>query len=231
MAVPQGGFNWNTSTLGQFLQSASNMTVEELRASMADLRRALQMEIPILAAVEAPYVSGPDAAGGPATGNPILVGGISGGNVQRLSVTSGGVAWTRAFGLDDSGLDRSLLADRAGVLAVAPPVSKLWAQFSTAAPAATALALTQPAPGAALRQVVLYLAVDIACAATAQGPITITFGTEAASIACPANDTRRWLMNGPMLFPANTPVGLSTPAPVAGAIVTGCMIGYTASLP
>ena len=236
MALPQG-INWNTWTLGQFLQSASGMTVEELRAAIRDLQSALQTQVPILAAIEAPYVSGPDAAGAAVTGNPVVIGGRDlGGLVRVIQPDTSGRVFVRNQVVDDANTAHDQLSDRTGILAVAPPVSKLFSQGGGQG-VGLALSLTQAAPGVGLRNILLGLSITITTAATAQPALTFTFGTSPAGsgnvvLACPANDTRTWTFPAPILCAANTAAILSSSAaPAAGAYLTGVLTGYVASFP
>jgi hypothetical protein len=236
VAVPQGGINWASVSLADFLEYAGAMNPTELLASLRDMRQATGLSFPLVAALTA-GMTGPDAAGANITGNPILVGGNNQtGVIKTLLTDSGGILLTIAEGRDDAAGNRVLLTDRTGILSVSPPASKLVGNTAAAA-SNVGIALTLAAPGANLRNVILGWGFSIAMGATAFAPAQANFsgGLNAtgygASVACPANDARSWAFEGPLLGTANTPQVLAIPAGAAGGFMQAWIAGYVASFP
>lgn len=227
MAVPQGGIDWRTSSLADFLEYAAQMTPQELVAALRDMRQATGLSLPVVQAV----TSGPvtDAFGA----IPVTLHDATGAALA----SSNGTGITRGIavqGTDDISGSRILLTDRAGILAVGPPVTKLWSQIAQNVGAAISVA--QAAPGANLYLVVLAWGYSIACAAAALAPGTVSaVGAGArlgASVACPINDSRHWEGSGPVLATAvNTGITITGPAAPAAANHTLWMVGYTAAAP
>lgn len=238
MTVPQGGINWGTWSLADFLKAAAAMTPQELEAQLRDLRQALGFKYSVSPAIVAGSLSGPDPAGSPITGNPVLVAGSFGGSVRALNVDTSGklLGVVTAQGADDLVIARSMICDRAGILAVAPPVSKLVVAGNTVAGANTATA-TLAAPAAGLRNVVLAATLTLACGANAiaanavAGMTGVQGGAIAFATACPVNDMRVLNIEGPIIGAAATAIVFSSPVGVVGASLAVQLFGYVAAFP
>lgn len=229
--------NLRTSPIGDVLAWCAQQPLADVLAMLSQLRGETGLPVPALMMIPG-GTQGPDAAGELATGNPVLFGGReSATGLARTAWTdSAGRIFVRPQGVDDINTARDNVCDRAGILAVAPPVSKLWrASGSFVAVVGT---ITQPAPGAGLRNVVLSWGVTLATGANAQPAIPVALNGGAAgfpnhSIACPANDFRAYSAQGPVIGDVAAAVTLATGgvASVAGAFLGLWMVGYVAAFP
>jgi hypothetical protein len=224
--------NLRTTPLGEFLAYCSKMPIQEAAAILRKLYEDTGIRLPFSLTVANQQ---PDASADIITANPTLIGGRDNAGVMRpILVNPVGNPIVAVQTIDDGGVGRTVISDRAGILAVAPPVSKLWVAVGNATGAGSAVA-TQAAPGAGLRNVVLSWGLSVACAAAALAPgfASLTGGSFGVSqaIACPANDSRNLTADGPYLGAANTAVALSAPAIGAGAVSAVWLCGYTAAFP
>jgi hypothetical protein len=231
--------NLRTSPLGDVLAWCAQQPLADVRAMLQQLADETGLPVPATMLI-AGGTQGPDAVGDQISGNPVLLGADSVGAVSRVKADGAGnlIAMT---GQDDAlTTPKALLTDRARILAVAPPVSKLWT--ISAAPNAAGAGAVQNGPAAGLRNVILSWGVSISCGATPQPTIDLgcavnpllPFGSPYpwVKMACPANDSRAFAGEGPVIFPpaTNATVGIGA-APAAGVQITVWAVGYVAAFP
>ncbi len=231
-------WNWNTALLSDFLTAAPAMTVTEFKAQLRDLVEQLGVSIPVGVNVGGAATEGPDAAGAVPQGNPLSIAGVRNdtGALARILTDLNGTLIVQPRSIDDAGNNRAMLSDRAGILALGQPVSKIVTASQTGT--ASIVQASLAAPGAGLRNVVLAWTISVACGATALAAGTAPFsGTTstgvqpAIQIACPVNDCRIISGDGPLLGGVNTVVTLGTPTLPAGALGAVWITGYIASFP
>jgi hypothetical protein len=196
VATPQGGFNWNTVLLEDFLEAAEAMTPQELVGALRDMREQTGLSLPLVASIL--------------------------GSVQ-IQVT------------DSNGVEHAVEGDQNGMLFAGPP-SKHVRQVGASGSAAVA---TLSDLGANHRNVVMAFGITIACGANALAPASATLsGLQGPSsitiqLACPANDIRTVLAQGPFVSGPTgfSAISLTLPALPVGALGSCWLAGYDAAIP
>lgn len=210
--------NLRTSTLGDILTWCSQQPLSDVRNMLKQLSDETGLPIAAILALESPQTV--------ANGTDLL-------GVQHQLVTDAqGNLIVNADGRDEAGGMHVMLTDRTGILASAPPVSKLWFQAASYTNPGIP-SITQPAPGGGLRNVVLAWGFGVACGVNAQPPILISFSAGPQMyVACPANDWRGYSAPGPLLGGANSSLTMScSVTPPVGANLALWMVGYVAAFP
>jgi hypothetical protein len=203
VAVPQGGIDWLRTSLADFLELAALMTPQELVANLKDMQHSTGLSFPLVAALSAGPVSGPEAPGVPATSNPVVIGARDNiGNVQRL--------FCDPFGVQQ---------------VISPPSVRLFVVDN--APAAGVAATVTLAAQATGKWIISAALLSIACGATPVPAASVLMGNVHVAVACPANDTRQFLIEGPINGGINTALTFTGPPGVAGVVQALYVCGYT----
>jgi hypothetical protein len=221
MAVPQGGIDFTTASLEDFLAAAADMTVQELLVELRDMQQRTGITIPFVAAITAAVASGKYIG---ATGPSGVI-----GEMYPLRVANQNGDLVVANGVDDNGVPQNLLCDRLRILGVGPPVRTLAQQSALVVGAGTPT-FTIPAPPAGQRVLMLGWHYTIACGANALVPSNGSAGG-AFAVACPVNDSRSITSHAPFIGPAATAVVVSGPAAPALAQSSIWACWYYAGLP
>jgi hypothetical protein len=176
VAVPQGGINWSTWSLSDFLDAAARMTPQELASTIRDMREATGLSFAVLPVINRTGPVGPAAQ---PTSVVQIVGIDSAGGMHNVAVSPAGEAFTL-------------------------PAATAYASVESHGTGTPVAPVVIPAPAANRRIVIASALWTVAPGATAFNPGTATLtvisgGVFAAlAAACPANDSRAFKLDGPL---------------------------------